>query len=103
MLKTRAGCRAKGQRRERQAVALAEAAGECVFRLYQPAYTAQGPLDFISISADGRQIRLVQVRSNRPGDLRAIKALPVESLVAVTKEVWVWHDGEPQPRQRVLA
>ena len=97
----RLNTRAKGQRIERKARALAEAEGSTVFPLYQPAYTKQGAIDFIAV--DSHRIRFVQVRSNQWHDLRPLRALVVPTCDHVTKEAWRFRDGHSRPDKRLIA
>lgn len=78
--------RAKGQRNERRVQRALEASGYVVFRLYQPVMADQGPIDMVAVKAE--RVLLVQVRSNRWGDLRPLVALKVKRYAKVIKEVW---------------
>ncbi|RDV82328.1 hypothetical protein [Ammonifex thiophilus] len=65
---------------------------------------SKGPFDLVAVRKDG--VRLIQVKrcrdgdGIRPGDLRALGALPVPP--GTTKELWVWRDGEGFVRRETL-
>ncbi len=52
-----------------------------------------GPFDVIAIGPD--RVRLVQVRTNRAGDISELQGLRCPSCV--TKELWVWRDYVSEP------
>ncbi|WP_134643008.1 hypothetical protein [Ammonifex thiophilus] len=66
---------------------------------------SKGPFDLVAVRKDG--VRLIQVKrckdgnGIRPGDLRALGEVPVPP--GVTKEFWVWRDGEGFVRREVLS
>ena len=96
----------KGQRLERRTVEALRKDGYEVFRLYQPAYTEQGPLDVIAVGF-GR-VRFVQVRSNqwRVAPVKAwAAAAGLEASVRLlpSVEIWKYDDGTTEPTVRIVA
>ncbi|MGO0122220.1 hypothetical protein [Desulfothermobacter acidiphilus] len=65
---------------------------------------SKGPFDLVALNRE--EVRLVQVKrckdgnGIRPGDLRALKALPVPPDATV--ELWIWRDREGFVRREVL-
>ncbi len=96
--------RRKGQRNELRGRKLLEAWGYHVFPLYQPAYTAQGPIDCIAVTP-GR-IRFVQFRTGSWHDLKPTLAFARDAVgdraLRATVEAWLFLPGVKDPRQRIL-
>lgn len=98
--------KAKGDRRERQAVSILEEAG---FTVETPNYTRYENTDywnlFDNMAGNGEEIRYIQVKSNTTdGCLKEIKNnaefLPYLSDT-VQVEVWICHDREGWRVQRL--
>ena len=80
-----------------------EAQGYTVFRLYQPAFSKQGPIDLIAICF--RRIRFIQVRTNSWHDLKSTKEvarLLGSDPIKTTVEAWMYRDRKPEPKERIL-
>ena len=90
--------RDKGQRTERKGRALLTAQGYTVFPIFQPPYHAQGPFDAIAVKPG--EIKFIQFRSNRWGELKLIHAFKVDDAVRVTKEIWRFDDYMNTPKIR---
>jgi len=89
----------KGKRSQNKTVKALEGAG---YRVETAKAVRYQPEDFfelfdhIAIRRDGKEIRLIQTKSNRlRKEVReAIKEFPFE---LGSKEVWVWHDKVDEP------
>lgn len=89
--------KAKGNRREHQAVKLLEAQGYLVIR----AAGSHGPFDLAAFRVDG--CRLIQCKSNEPPrKTERERMLSFPKLPFATVESWVFHDYQPQPLIEIL-
>lgn len=89
--------KAKGSRRERQAPVILETSGYFVVK----AGGSRGCWDLIALGPQGA--RLVQVKSNekpRPAERERLELFP--RLPYCSKELWVFHDRQPEPSIEVL-
>lgn len=95
-----AGRKAKGARRERQAVSILEGFGY----LCTKAGGSLGAFDIIAIGLHAD--RLVQVKSNRPpakAEMTNLKKLAsIYTASWRTVELWIFYDGNIEPEIRVL-
>jgi len=90
--------KAKGNRNEHKTMRYLEALGYACTR----AAASLGVFDIVAISQ--RDVRLIQVKSNRmPGsvEMEAIEQFKVPGFVS--KEVWRWNDHARQPIVKVIA
>lgn len=91
-------CKAKGNRRERQARTILETAGYFVVK----AGGSLGCWDLVALGPAGA--RLIQVKSNekpRAAERERLELFP--ALPYASKEVWVFHDRVREPVIEVLS
>ena len=98
----RINARNKGRRNEVKTQQWLEARGWTVFRIFQPMYHKQGPIDMIAVSQDGCTTLFIQSRTNQWGSLKELRSLNVSQRTISQKEVWRWDDGATEPLSRMI-